>query len=125
MKLNLEMPGGIHIVRGYSSAGVRINDRLYAGSVIVTATSVIEHWPPRSVDELTQAHLDDALALKPEVLLIGTGRIQKFPSRELLGSLHSSRTGFEIMDTGAACRTYNVLVGERRNVAAALIVERD
>lgn len=125
MKLNLELTGGINIVRGYSSAGIRINDRLYAGSVIVTASKVLDHWPPRNLDELTQAHLQHAIVLEPEVLLIGTGRAQKFPSRELLRSLHASRTGFEIMDTGAACRTYNVLVGERRNVAAALIVERD
>src|SRR5262249_4252841 len=125
MKLNLEMPGGIHIVRGYSSDGVRINDRLYAGSVIVTAGSVIEHWPPRSVEELTQAHLDQALALKPEGVRFGPGRTQKFPPRDLLGPRHASRRGFEIMDTGAACRPYNVLGGERRTVAAALIVERD
>src|SRR4029453_1350812 len=101
MKLTIETPGGSHIVRGYSSARVRIDDRLYAGSVIVTASTVIEQWPPRSLDEMTQAHLQQALALEPEVLLIGTGHHQRFPSHELLASLHRARTGFEIMDTGA------------------------
>ena len=125
MKLTIEAPGGTNVVRGYSSAGVRINDRVYEGSVIVSAASVIDHWPPRSVDEITEADLQRVLALKPDVLLIGTGHRQRFPAPALLAALHRSRTGFEVMDTGAACRTYNVLVGERRNVAAALIVERD
>jgi len=63
------------------------------------------------------------LALRPEVLLIGTGPRQVFPDRALLAPLHAARVGFEVMDTAAACRTYNVLVGEGREVAAALIVD--
>jgi uncharacterized protein len=125
MKLTIEAPGGINVVRGYSNAGVHINDRVYSGSVIVTAASVIDQWPPRRIDDLTEADLQQALALKPEVLLIGTGHRQRFPRPELLAVLHGARLGFEVMDTGAACRTYNVLVGERRKVAAALIVEPD
>jgi uncharacterized protein len=124
MKLNLERPGGIHLVRGYSDAGIRIGDRLYADSVVVNAATVIEGWPPRTIADATEQDLRQALALRPEVLLIGTGRQQAFPPRALLALLHESRVGFEIMDTGAACRTYNVLASEGRNVAAALIVER-
>jgi uncharacterized protein len=124
VKLHLERPGGIHLVRGYSDAGIRIDDRLYAESVVVNAETVIEGWPPRTLADATAEDLRQALALHPEVLLIGTGRKQAFPARELLALLHESRVGFEIMDTGAACRTYNVLASEGRNVAAALIVER-
>ena len=124
MKLSIEKPGAIHLVRGYSADGVRIDDRLHAHSVVVNATTVIESWPPAAIGEVTAADLQQVLALEPEVLLLGTGRRQLFPSRELLALLYGARVGFEIMDTGAACRTYNVLVGEGRNVAAALIVER-
>jgi len=125
MKLSIEKPGGIHLVRGYSAAGVRIDDRVYAASVVVNATTVIEGWPPRAISETTEADLQRVLELQPEILLLGTGRRQEFPPQPLLALLYGARVGFEVMDTGAACRTYNVLVGEGRNVAAALIVERD
>ena len=125
MKLSIEKPGGIHLVRGYSEAGVRIDDQLYATSVVVNATTVIESWRPRSIGEVNETDLQPVLELRPEVLLVGTGRRQVFPAPEVLAWLYRARVGFEIMDTGAACRTYNVLVGEGRNVAAALIVERD
>jgi uncharacterized protein len=124
MKLSLERPGGIHLVRGYSDAGIRIDDRLYTASVVVNAGTLIENWRPRTMAETREHDIRQALELAPEVLLIGTGRRQAFPSPGLLAALHASRVGFEIMDTAAACRTYNVLAGEGRNVAAALIVER-
>src|SRR5262245_56804419 len=125
MKLNLERPGGVHLVRAYSDAGIRIDDRLHTQSVVVNAATVIDDWAPRTIAEATEHDIRQALALQPEVLLLGTGRRQTFPSREVLALLHESRVGFEIMDTAAACRTYNVLASEGRNVAAALIVERD
>jgi uncharacterized protein len=124
MKLSLERPAGIHLVRGYSDAGIRIDDRLYAQSVVVSVATVIEDWGPRTIDEATQGNIRQALALERDVMMLGTGRRQTFPSRELFALLYESRVGFEIMDTAAACRTYNVLAGEGRNVAAALIVER-
>ena len=75
------------------------------------------------MQDLAPADLVPVLELQPEVLLIGSGPRQKFPDRGTLAALYESRIGFEIMDTGAACRTYNVLVAEGRSVAAALIVE--
>jgi uncharacterized protein len=74
------------------------------------------------MDELTAADLEPVLALQPEVLLLGSGVRQVFPPHELLARLYAARVGFEVMDTGAACRTYNVLVGEGREVAAALLI---
>jgi hypothetical protein len=61
--------------------------------------------------------------LKPELILIGTGSKQRFPKPELLKSLILAKIGFEIMDSQAACRTYNILVSEGRQVLLALIVE--
>jgi uncharacterized protein len=124
MKLTMQSQSGVHVIRSLTDEGVRIGERLFAGSVIVTASAIVEDWPPRDLDELTAAHLQQALDLEPEILLLGTGQRQRFPSRALLASLYEAHIGHEAMDTRAACRTYNVLVGEGRSVAAALIIER-
>jgi len=122
MKFTLDRPGTLHVVRGYTPGRLRIGEQEYARSVIVSAARLIADWRPQHIGELTAADLEPALALKPQVLLLGSGARQVFPSPELLAQLYATRVGFEVMDTGAACRTYNVLVGEGREVAAALII---
>jgi len=122
MKFTLDRPGTPHVVRGYAPGRLRIGEREYARSVIVSAATLIDDWRPQHIGELTAADLEPALALQPQVLLLGSGARQVFPPPELLAQLYAARIGFEVMDTSAACRTYNVLVGEGREVAAALIV---
>lgn len=123
MKFNLDQPSTAHVVRAYGPGVLRIGERSYDASLIVTATTLIERWRPRRMEDLAPEDLEPALALQPDVLLVGSGLRQKFPDRKVLAALYQARIGFEIMDTGAACRTYNVLVAEGRSVAAALIVE--
>jgi uncharacterized protein len=122
MKFTLDRPGTLHVVRGYTPGRLRIGEREFSRSVIVTAATLIEDWRPQQVGDLTAADLEPVLALEPQVLLLGSGARQVFPAPALLARLHAARIGFEVMDTGAACRTYNVLVGEGRSVAAALII---
>jgi len=122
MKFTLDRPGTPHVVRGYAPGRLRIGEREFTRSVIVAAATLIEDWRPQHIDELSAADLEPALALRPEVLLLGSGARQVFPSPALLAQLYAARVGFEVMDTAAACRTYNVLVGEGREVAAALII---
>ena len=122
MKFTLDRPGTLHVVRGYAPGRLLIGEREFARSVIVSATALVDDWRPQHIGELTAADLEPALALRPQVLLLGSGARQVFPSPELLAQLYAARVGFEVMDTGAACRTYNVLVGEGRDVAAALII---
>ena len=122
MKLQLENPAGTNLVRGYGPGQLRINDSTHATSVIVTARAIIAPWRPTAAPELTAADLEPLLGLGPEVVLLGTGARQQFPDVQVLRILHEQRIGVEVMDTAAACRTYNVLVTEGRNVAAALIV---
>jgi uncharacterized protein len=122
MKFTLDRPGTLHVVRGYTPGRLHIGEQEYARSVIVSAATLIADWRPQHIGELTAADLEPALALKPQVLLLGSGARQVFPPPELLAQLYAARVGFEVMDTGAACRTYNVLVGEGREVAAALII---
>jgi uncharacterized protein len=123
MKFNLDQPTTINVVRAYGRGLIRIGERSFSHSVIVTASSLLEDWRPRRMSDLQESDLGELLLLRPEVLLIGSGPRQEFPQRATLAALYAARVGFEIMDTGAACRTYNVLVAEGRNVAAALIVE--
>ena len=122
MKLSLELPAHTHVIRAYVPGEVRVGDGVYHASLIVTATSLIEGWRPTSMADLQGTDLEPILALKPDVLLLGSGARQQFPDRATFASLYAARIGFEIMDTGAACRTYNVLVAEGRAVAAALII---
>jgi len=122
MRLSLNPPGGAHLIRSYTPGEVRIGERTFRSSVIVAASTLIEDWRPRSATALEPADLEPILGLEPEVLLLGTGARQQFPARELLARLYGARIGFEIMDTGAACRTYNVLLAEGRVVVAALML---
>ena len=122
MKFTLDRPATLHVVRGYAPGLLRIGEREFARSVIVSAETLIEDWRPQHIGELSGADLEPVLALRPDVLLLGSGTRQVFPPHELLAQLYAAGIGFEVMDTGAACRTYNVLVGEGRAVAAALII---
>lgn len=122
MKFTLDRPGTLHVVRGYAPGRLRIGEQEFTRSVIVSAGTLIDDWRPQHIGELTAADLEPAFALEPQVLLLGSGARQVFPAPALLAQLYAARIGFEVMDTGAACRTYNVLVGEGRNVAAALII---
>jgi uncharacterized protein len=122
MKFTLDRPATRHVVRGYSPGALRIGEQEYSRSVIVSAQTLITDWRPQRMAELTAADLEPVLGLRPEVLLLGSGERQVFPPHDLLAQLYAARVGFEVMDTGAACRTYNVLVGEGREVAAALFI---
>jgi uncharacterized protein len=105
------------------SAGlVRLRARDYLTSLIVTRTAVIDDWNPAAVEDLTIADFADLLALSPEVVLLGTGARQRMPPPALHAAFASRRIGLEVMDNGAACRTYNLLLSEFREVAVALMI---
>ncbi len=93
------------------------------GSCIVSAERCITDWAPASFAELLPVHLEAILALGPEVVLIGTGPMQRFASGDCVALLPQRGVGVEVMQLGAACRTFNVLVQEERRVAAALFLQ--
>jgi uncharacterized protein len=123
MKFTADRPGGSYVIRAYAPGRLRIGEREITTSVIVSPATLIEPWRPRRMSEFAADDLEPAIALSPEVLLVGTGARQVFPDAAIFAALHAARIGFEIMDTGAACRTYNVLLAEDRRVAAALMIE--
>src|SRR5579862_5648472 len=122
MQFTLESSSQINLIRSYSSQEIRIGGHRLHASCIVAADALITDWGPASFAELTPAHLEAILALKPELVLLGTGPTQRFPPAAIRAAFTSGGVGLEVMDLGAACRTFNILVQEERRVAAALFL---
>ena len=123
MKLQSDPHSGANTITGYGDGYVEINKTPYAHAVVLSSDGAISQWSAQTFDDLAAHHFSQLVDLKPELILIGTGSRQRFPKPELLKDLISAKIGFEIMDSQAACRTYNILVGEGRKVLLALIVE--
>jgi uncharacterized protein len=122
MKLHLTQGAGRNIFTAYGEGYVLVNQQRFETSVIVMPAQLIGDWPPRDLDQLTEAHFAQIVALQPEIVLLGTGKLLRFPHPRLSNPLAQARIGFEVMDTYAAARTYNILMGEGRRVAAALLL---
>jgi uncharacterized protein len=110
-----------HVIRAYEPGRIRVGDRWLAGNVIVAPDQLIEEWSVGSLANLSLEDLEPAIALQPEIVLLGTGAQVVLPDVDLMAALAARAIGLEIMSTPAACRTFNVLVHERRRVAAALL----
>ena len=123
MKLQSDPHSGANTITGYGEGYVEINKTPYAHAVVLSSDGAISKWPVKTFEDLEANSFSQLIDLKPELILIGTGSRQRFPKPELLKDLVSAKIGFEIMDSQAACRTYNILVGEGRQVLLALIVE--
>ena len=122
MKFTLADNSGNYIIRSYDPGEVVIDDYRYNSSVIVTPKQIIDNWPPQSFTDLAPEHFNSLIDLNPQLIILGTGTTQQFPRPELYASLVNQGMGIEVMATSAACRTYNILVAEGRNVAAALLL---
>ncbi len=109
-----------HTVRSVSEDGIRVGDASYAGTCALTSEQVIEDWSDKPVAALDAGDFDSLLEDEPELVLLGTGGTTVFAPRELMFSFARRGVGFEVMDTAAAARTFNVLVGEGRRVAVVL-----
>ncbi len=123
MQLSLDNTDAKYVIRGYDDRIIRINSDDYSHSLIVSANQLIENWAPPNIDDLIADHLIEPLSLKPTILLIGSGSKLKFPDQSTLASAYQKNIGVEIMDTPAACRTFNLLCSENRNVVACLIID--
>jgi len=125
MKFTQHPTTGRNVVRAYSTQDVHIGERRIVGSCAFDATQLLEHWPPSTSAELTPEHFLPVLAWQPEIILLGTGARQVFPPPQLIAAIMARGVGLEVMDTGAACRTFNVLSSEDRRVAVALLFARE
>lgn len=122
MKFEREQPDGRNAFTGYGDGYVEVNRTRHQASLVVSGERLITDWPVVDVEGLAADHMAAIVALRPEVVLLGTGAKLCFPSHALLAPLYKAGIGVEVMDTPAACRTYNILQGEGRNVLAALII---
>jgi uncharacterized protein len=122
MKIEREQAEGRNMFTGYGAGYVEVNRTRYTASLVVSAEKLVTDWPLASVDALAGDHFAAILEMKPEIVLLGTGAAFAFPEAARLAPLHKARIGVEVMDTAAACRTYNILLAEGRNVVAALIL---
>lgn len=122
MKLHLSRNVLRNTFTAYGQGYVAVNGIRYEASLIVMPDRIAEDWKVRNIESLVQDDLAALAAMKPELVLLGTGDSLRFPNPRLLVDLTHARIGAEVMDTRAACRTYNILAEEGRNVAAALII---
>ncbi len=99
-----------------------VNAVRYERSLVVQPDRPVETWAVSGMDTMREEDLEFLAGLGVEIVLLGTGKILRFVNPRLLQSLVRGRVGVEVMDTRAACRTYNILVAEGRKVAAALIL---
>jgi uncharacterized protein len=123
VKLQSDPHSGANTITGYGDGYIEINKIPYSHAVLLSSDGEIQEWGVKSFEGLSSADFTQMACLKPELIIIGTGKRQRFPKPELLKTLIEAKIGFEVMDSQAACRTYNILVGEGRQVLLALIVE--
>ncbi|OHC65140.1 MAG: hypothetical protein A2040_14840 [Rhodocyclales bacterium GWA2_65_19] len=123
MKLHSPATVGLLAITSYDAGHIAVNGRRLTKSFLLTPHRLIEDWPPDSLDSVTESDLQAVADLDCPIVLLGTGPRQRFPAPALLRALAERRIGVEVMDSGAACRTYNVLMAEGRDVAAVLIIE--
>ena len=122
MKFTQQSPAGANLIRHYGADFVVIAEEEIRRSCLVSAGTVLRDWPPRSVEELGVEHLAVIFELAPEVVVLSTGANQRFPRAALRADFATRRIGLEVMEVGAACRTYNVLVAEERKVVGAILL---
>jgi uncharacterized protein len=123
MKLHTSNTDKYQTVTGYDQSGVEINAKRFDYSVLVMPEEAPRAWSVTRFEDLTAEHFEQIAADKPDVVVLGTGERQRFVHPRLVASLSDQRIGVESMDSHAACRTYNILMGEGRKVTLALIIE--
>ena len=122
MKLHLTSNAGLQMFSGYGAGYVAVNNVRYETCVVVNPQSVTE-WTVRGFEGLEAADFGFIADLKPEIVIFGTGAALRFPLPELARALAATGVGVEVMDSKAACRTYNILAAEGRKVVAAILLD--
>jgi uncharacterized protein len=122
MKFTLDARPDLNLIRSYAPGEVRIGEQVVHTNCIVMADTLITEWPATDPSTMDASHIAAILELKPEVVLLGTGEVQRFPKAAIRNAFMTKGIGLETMTLGAACRTFNILVQEERRVAAALFL---
>ena len=121
MEFNLEVPENQFFVRSVSEKGICVHKDVYNKPFILSGGRIIPEWGVNSIEDIDEESLQRIFELRPEVILIGTGKKQLFLPPATQAHFIRRNLGFEVMTTDAACRTFNVLISEGRRVVAALL----
>jgi uncharacterized protein len=111
-----------YVITAYGENSISINGKSFKQSLIITRTKLNENWELSAVELLQADHINQILAFKPELIIIGTGDKLIFPAVEVYSGIIEHGIGVDFMDTRAACRTYNILMSEGRHIVAGLIL---
>jgi uncharacterized protein len=122
VKLQPDRIDSANVIGAHGPEGVTVNGQLHRSSIVVPFRGDVAAWPCTRVEDLRAEHFEQVARLQPEVVLFGSGPKLQFARPETLRPLIERGIGIETMDTGAACRTYNILVSEGRSVVAALLL---
>ena len=123
MKFHLADTTGLNTITGHGADHVLVNGTRHARPLLVGPDVGPLAWAAPDFASLQTSHFEALLEHSPELVLLGTGRRLRFPPPALTRCLADARVGIEVMDTAAACRTYNILGGEGRRVLAALLFD--
>ncbi len=121
MKFQPDTFAGSNAISRHEPGAVWVNHQRFEGSLLVPWKGLVQPWSAAGHATLNATHFDEVLALKPELVVFGSGARLRFISAALYRRLIEARIGLETMDSAAACRTYNVLAAEGRSVVAALL----
>jgi uncharacterized protein len=123
MKIELDSENSAsNKIISYSDDSFTLKNKLIKSNIVISKDKLIEHWSVDSYKILAMQHMETVISWQPEIILLGTGNESGFQNFELLAYITSKNIGLEIMDTGAACRSYNLLIDEGRNVVACLFL---
>ncbi|MDH5325736.1 MAG: Mth938-like domain-containing protein [Gammaproteobacteria bacterium] len=132
MRINQELDPSSYTIRSVNAHeitvmspagnGVGFEERTLSNSFVIMPNRLISDWPARHVEELSEPLLTQLKELDPELLLLGTGSRLVFPQAHVMAEFSDLGIGLEVMDSAAACRTYNILMHEGRHVAAAILL---
>jgi uncharacterized protein len=122
LKLHADAPTSLNTVTGYGPGFIEVNKSCHRGHLLLSPDT-LQAWRATAFEQLRAEDFDALLALNPEIVLLGTGARQRFPHPRLTAALARAGVGIEVMDTAAACRTYNILMAEGRRVLAAFLQE--
>jgi len=123
LKLHADAPTSLNTVTGYGPGFIEVNKSPHQGHLLLMPDIPVQPWPVTAFESLRAEDFDVLLELRAEIVLLGTGRRQRFPNPRLTTGLARAGIGLEVMDTAAACRTYNILMSEGRRVLAAFLQE--
>jgi uncharacterized protein len=114
-----------NLFKGYGPGYVQLNEERYEHNLVVLPDRIVPNWAENGFSGLTPEDFSRLLEYRPEIVVFGSGSRLRFPHPRLTAALSSAGVGLEVMDTPAACRTFNILIGEDRRALAAILLEHD